>query len=284
MAAFLFSACGELCNGVSEVCSHVCTKPCQLCGKLCDGFCDGLENCCSFLGEGLSNGCEAFWRSIGELYRTPFSIYVTVAVIFNLPSVYYGMMQLTDLDCKGSQWLCVNAILCLLNAAAAFYMAVAVTRDEPLYSSEQIPMVAARERPSSLFGRAGHMFCYDPWIAAYILVLIAFLVWLWMGVIWTLDGRAAEGCNGDTVGGTIALTLGLGWAFFVFGIGALLIGMCWAYCNDYSTPPEPVVPSSTAPSYGATTGTVPVTATATPLVGAQTGIATATATPIAKKE
>ncbi|CAB9506205.1 expressed unknown protein [Seminavis robusta] len=246
MAAVLCNACGDICNGACEVCGHVCSKPCQACGQVCNGFCDGCEACCS---------------SFGNLCSSPFSIYVTVATIFNLPSVYFGLMEVADMECRGSQWLFVNAILCLVNVIAAFYMAVAVTREESTSSEQQV--VAGRQ-PTSAFARAGYMFCYDPWIAVYILVLTGFFCWLWTGGIWSLNGKAANGCNGDTSGAKIATALGFGWAFFFFGIGALMIGMCCAYCYKDTTT------SSTTTSYYETTGTSSAAAatTTTPYVNA----------------
>jgi hypothetical protein len=207
MAAVLCNACGDICSGACEVCGHVCTAPCKLCGNLCEGCCHGCEACC---------------QSVTQVMCTsPFSIYATVAIVFNVPPFYLGLTQVVGLECRGSQWLVVNGVFCLAHLVAAIYMAQQV-------------------RPSSSDGgsplaRAGHLFCYDPWMAVYILVLGGFFVWLWTGAAWSLNGKASNGCLDDDHVATMAVAMGFGWAFFSLGVAALAIGVCCASCSANSS-------------------------------------------------
>jgi hypothetical protein len=199
MAAILCNACGDLCSGACEVCGHVCTAPCRLMGHLCNGVCQVCSGCC--------HGCETCCQQVSQVLCTsPLSIYVTVATIFNAPPIYLGLQQLLDLECRGSQWLVVNALFGVGHVAAAIYMALKIRPDGA--------------NGSSPLARAGHLFCYDPVMAIYILVLAA---------IWSLNGKASNSCSDDSHVATMAVAMAFGWAFLGVGVAALSIGVCCAY-------------------------------------------------------
>ena len=220
MAAVLCNACGEIASGACDVCGQVCQVPCKACNCLC---------------EGCGTVCETACHSFGQLCASPFSIFVTVAAVFNLPSIYVGLVGIVDEDvtsCAGARWLLVHALLCLANVVAAIYMGVAVVKEVSLTTTEQ--QQQQQSSPKSAFARAGHLLCYDPIMAIYILVLLGFFAWLWTGAAWSLNGHIHQGCNadGDGIAGKVALALGFGWAFIFFGLAALCLGMCCAYCWD----------------------------------------------------
>jgi magnesium-transporting ATPase (P-type) len=175
------------------------------------------------------------------LCTSPFSIYVTVATIFNAPPLYFGATQLAGLECRGSQWLVVNGVFCLAHIVAAIYMAVQVKPDA--------------SATKSTMARAAHLFCYDPWMALYILVLAGFFVWLWTGAVWSLNGKASNGCQEDDHVSTMAAAMAFGWAFFSLGVAALSIGVCCAYCsgNNNGNTYYSSTTTTTTQYYGATT-------------------------------
>jgi len=240
MAAVLFNACGEICNGACEVCGAACQFPCRACNTLCGG---------------CGNVCESACYTFGRLCSSPFSLFVTVAAVFNLPVVYMGLTSGaiggdTGLACHGTKWLVMDALFAAVNVAAAVYMAIVVVQqDQPTLNQDieqnnnnnDNTLQKNKEIPTTAFGRAGHMLCYDPWMAIYILTLLGFFVWLWTGAIWSLNGTVYENCDADSsVQGKVAIALGFGWAFIFFGVGALCISLCCAYCyggdnNDAST-------------------------------------------------
>ncbi|KAL3903461.1 MAG: hypothetical protein SGARI_005369, partial [Bacillariaceae sp.] len=72
--------------------------------------------------------------------------------------------------------------------------------------------------------RMKHLFCYDQWMAGYILVLLAYFGWLfWGAVIWaTMDQN--EQC--DNLGTAFGIAYGFGWAFVYLGA----FGLCCSFC------------------------------------------------------
>lgn len=231
MAAILCQGCSEICNGACDVCSTVMTAPCRLCGNTC-------EACCS---------------TFGELCTSPFSIYVTVATIFNAPAAFIGFVNL-DLTCKGSRWLFLNSLFCITNMAAALYMARTIVSQNPTrdYGGNIV-----RQKQTSTFQRISHLLCYDPWMALYMLVLLGFFISLWTGAIWSLDGKIYTNCRDDGgLQGRVATALGFGWAFFFFGVGALCISLCCAWCQGDS---NDTTGTGTTTSYGKSATGAPTT-------------------------
>jgi hypothetical protein len=228
MAAILCKGCNEICTGACEVCGTVCTAPCKLCGE----------------------GCQVCCASLGGLCASPFSIYVTVAAVFNLPAAWIGFTHV-DLTCHGSKWLFVNSLFCIINVIAAIYMALQVNKQQPQGDTDfDKPSTSSQ---STTFQRASHLLCYDPWMALYILCLMGFFLWLWMGGIWSFSGKVHEGsCSEeDNLQGRIVTALGFSWAFLFLGVGALAIGLLCAYCAKDDPP--------TTYNHYTTTTTTPVT-------------------------
>lgn len=227
MAAVLCNACGEITSSICSITGQLCRLPAQLCGASCSA-CGSL--------------CEQSCHSLSGLCASPFAIFVTVAAVFNVPSVYVGLMGVLEegVSCKGARWLLVHAFLCALNIVAAIYMGVAVVKE--VNQDNSTSMAAGQQTPKTAFARAGHLLCYDPLLAVYILVLLAFFVWLWTGAAWSLSGSIHQGCSSsnnadggddnDGVAGKVAVALGFGWAFIFFGMASLCLGMCCAYMWD----------------------------------------------------
>lgn len=234
MAAVLCNACGEITSSICSITGQLCRLPAQLCGASCSACGSLCEQSCHSLSSGLC--------------ASPFAIFVTVAAVFNVPSVYVGLMGVLEegVSCKGARWLLVHAFLCAVNIVAAIYMGVAVVK-EVHQDNNNTSMAVGQQTPKTAFARAGHLLCYDPLLAVYILVLLAFFVWLWTGAAWSLSGSIHQGCSSssnnnnadggddnDGVAGKVAVALGFGWAFIFFGMASLCLGMCCAYMWDSS--------------------------------------------------
>jgi hypothetical protein len=74
--------------------------------------------------------------------------------------------------------------------------------------------------------RMKQLFCYDAWMAIYILVLVGFFGWLLLGGVWFATGTmdADEDCDG--IHGKVGIAYGFGWAFVCVGGCALMTSMC----------------------------------------------------------
>ena len=220
MAAVLCNACGDITSSLCSLTGQLCRLPAQLCGASCSA---------------CGQVCEHTCHSLSGLCASPFAIFVTVAAVFNIPSVYVGLVGVLDegVNCKGARWLLVHALLCAINIVAAIYMGVTVVKE---VNHDNNDGVVAHQTPKTAFARAGHLLCYDPLLAVYILVLLAFFAWLWTGAAWSLSGSIHQGCDADGdddgVAGKVAIALGFGWAFIFFGMASLCIGMCCAYMWD----------------------------------------------------
>jgi hypothetical protein len=51
-------------------------------------------------------------------------------------------------------------------------------------------------------------------------------------LIWKLNGEISNGCSADIpIQKRVAMSMGFGWAFLFFGVGALSISLCCASCS-----------------------------------------------------
>ena len=204
MAAILCESLSKILKGGCEACGHVLTLPCRACG---------------LATEELTKVC-----------RSPFCLYLSVALGLNLPPVVFtgksllgGSAYGDDGDCSSvSNWMATNAVLCVINMAAAVYISAKVSYDPKEANVNDAPFVEASvmdhetkgEKPaaptentllkkvmgqtitdtqSRSMGRVREILCYDPVVAVYILVGIFYMVWQTMGLGRT---RLAAGCEG----------------------------------------------------------------------------------------
>lgn len=114
-------------------------------------------------------------------------------------------------------------IFCALHIGAACYFALTIRnrRDEEFQS-----------RTTSL-GRAGYLLCYDPVIAAYILVLIGFFCWLCVGLSWRLEKEMDDEnvCGNKMEHEYTKAALGCGFGFFAGGFFAFTLSLCCSACD-----------------------------------------------------
>jgi len=198
MAALICDGVGKLCSS----CGSICVLPCRIVSKVCALVCDVT----------------------GKLCSGPFCVYSITAVALNLPSIIVSGKSLSNGfgDCKGSVWLLVNLILCVINIGAAWYISA---KSQNLNDPEL-------QNRTTMYSRIVHLLCYDPVIAVYILLLVFFFCWLGVGVNWKVSDQIYDGggCN-DEVSGAVKTSIACGYSFFGVGFMALCCSLCVAGCD-----------------------------------------------------
>lgn len=189
---------------------------------LCKGIGDCFTSCCKC--------CTAPCNLISTLCNNPFCLYVTSALICNIPPIAMGIPKVISsfLGCKGSLWLFADIIFCGINIAAAIYVAIKY-RDR-------------NESQNTGFHRAKEILCYDPVIAIYILVLLGHFAWCCLGVTW--QGQyidyGYDDCDPD-IPSLVKTCYGFGFVFIFVGTGLIWIGLCCSCCMNGASSNDNVV-------------------------------------------
>jgi len=198
MAALICDGIGKLCSS----CGSICTLPCRVLSKVCGSACNAA----------------------GKLCSGPFCLYTITAVALNLPAIIIAGKSLSNgfNDCKGSMWLLINLVLCVINIGAACYISA---KSQDLNDPEL-------QAHATMFSRIIHVLCYDPVVAVYILILVFCFCWLGVGVKWKVSDKMYEGgeCE-DGISGAMSASIGCGYAFFSIGCMALCCSLCCAGCD-----------------------------------------------------
>ena len=149
-----------------------------------------------------------------------------------------GLMDVPNVvdGCSGSIWLLVFWILCVVHIVAAFYMSRAIESDDSMLppSNQQNDMSHLQQNAQNGVGRIKHLFCYDMWMAGYILVLCGYFGWLLLGAAWFVSGTMDDQEQCDDSAGRVGIAYGFGWAFFFMGGCALCVSLCCGVFNASS--------------------------------------------------
>ncbi|CAB9525595.1 expressed unknown protein [Seminavis robusta] len=260
MALVLCDGIGKICTGCCDLVGQVCLLPC----KVCDACCKGFGQCCSESCAFVTGCCSS-----------RFCCHITVTIALNLPPILLGLMDLPNAvgGCPGSLWLLVFWLLSLVHIVAAFYMAYAVEKDESI-----LPSRDGEHTASGGANRMWKLFCYDGWMAAYILVACGYFGWLLLGGFWYATGNVEDsGACDEGIGGTFGIAYGFGWAFLFLGGCGLGCSVCCGLVMDppgRSEPPAPAMQQQPPQQYSPTA--TPAAASAKPT--ASTTVPTASAT------
>ncbi len=219
MAAILCESISKILKGTCEACGAVICLPCKACGFTAD--------------------------MLVGLCRSPFCLYLTVAIGLNLPPIIFAGLGSGIGGCSSaSTWLNVNAILCFINMAAAAYISMKITHEQKDDGGNTAPFVGAtmesdgatkksivqkvmdntletHTRSRSL-GRVKDILCYDPIVAVYIIIGIFFVVWQTLGIE---RGQSAQEC-GDEMKGYIFSSFACGFAFIWLGAMTFACSLC----------------------------------------------------------
>mmetsp|Transcript_28677 Transcript_28677/g.46553 ORF Transcript_28677/g.46553 Transcript_28677/m.46553 type:complete len:239 (+) Transcript_28677:105-821(+) len=229
---------------------------CESFGKILNGTCDAVGKVCAlpFRACGFATG------ELTKVCRSPFCLYLSVALGLNLPPVVFTGMSWTngaggggDEGCtSASNWMLTNALLCVINMAAAGYISQKITYEPELGDPNAAPFVeasvygkdASEKTPvkptpektimktvmeshmtdtrSRSLSRVKEILCYDPWVALYILVGIFFCVWQTVGANRT---RYAADCGGD-LDSHLTQSLLCGFLFISLGACTFACSLC----------------------------------------------------------
>jgi len=164
-------------------------------------------------------------QSISSLCDRPFCPFVTVVTVINIVPAITGFVAATVSEddkggCRDQTWLLINACLCGTNIAAAWYLSQKIARSSP-YDD---PNLRDKHTASS---RVAHLLCYDPWVAAYIIVLFGFFLWQSLGFTWMI---ADSSCS-KSVRQSMLSALLFGWAFISLGTCSFICSLCCSSCD-----------------------------------------------------
>ncbi|KAL3823151.1 hypothetical protein ACHAXA_010407 [Cyclostephanos tholiformis] len=227
MAAILCESFGKLLQGSCEACGTVLTLPCKACGCACE--------------------------QVTRLCRSPFCLFLSVAVGLNVPPIAFSFVMLgTGQDSEecisASNWLNIDAILSLINILAAMYICLKITHEQK-DDSNSAPFVLASVNESATtseqakkttlvdkmmaktletdtrarsLGRVKDILCYDPLVAIYILVAVFYMVWQSIGVA---KGLSADDCGGG-LAHFVSVSLMCGGSFIMIGGMTFACSLC----------------------------------------------------------
>jgi len=210
---------------------------------LCDFMSDVCKGTCNAVGKVICLPCRACGfatRELGDVFSSPFCLYLSVALSLNLPPIGFAIKAAIggwQGSCKNSmQWLTVNAILCAFNMAAAIYIAnqIQYERDETVtvnkledgtyYQASAISTGPGGDTSSqNSFTRIKTILCYDPIVACYILIGIFYLIWQSVGMSRWLGSD--DGCDGG-ISGLMFNSLICDWLFIILGATAFGCSVC----------------------------------------------------------
>ena len=211
---------------------------CKTIGDLLTGCCRTLSKPCDCLCGACTRGCE----ELGQLFCTPFAPYLICTLALNTPAVVFAAKSLGGFSCSFllAKWLVVNAAFALAHMFASFYIATIIqapsTAGSAVSAEPVIPAITAKTGLNSAeateegraaaattvttnfapipddmpggansYKRVTHVLCYDKGMAIYILVFLAWVVWMGLGVsrrLFSEDYYAdgGDGCGDDMVG------------------------------------------------------------------------------------
>lgn len=226
MAAVLCNGIGKICSGTCDALGTVMSLPFKACGFACDG--------------------------VSHALKSPFCLYLTVALGLNIPPIIFAGQALASGDGGGCSvainWLAINAALCLVNMAAAIYISGKIVQptveaSETTVETKDVEAGGTPVKASGLmksvtnkcplmdttnntraksFSRVRDVLCHDPVVAVYIVIGIIYIVWQSMGF-----GRMNEAANcGGGLDALISDALMCGFLFISLGAMAFSCSVC----------------------------------------------------------
>lgn len=228
MAAIICEAFGKLCHSIGDV---ICL-PCKACGVGCEAVIDAL--------------------------KSPFSLYILVAVGLNVAPIYFGLRSIANLGgscAEATQWIFINGVICAIHIYATSYIIRKIQEDRKAqdvlvtqklskadyleaggYNTYTIATPTAkpagrfglgdaRDDPAdrSSWGRINHVLCYDVGVAIYIVVLVFWLCWLALSAP-RYASIGAKDCG--AIGSHLLTSMMCGYFFMTLGAFAFVCSIC----------------------------------------------------------
>jgi len=220
---------------------------------LCESISKILRGSCEAVGTVLTLPCKACGfatEEVTKLCRSPFCLYITVALGLNIPPIIFAGKGFVGGGGNGGEacasaatWLYVNALLCLIHIAAAVYVSLKITHvpeeDENAapYVEASVGNKAAEQPEKTLVkqmmkhtlgtdsrakscSRVREIICYDPVVAIYIIIGLFYMVWQTMGL-----SHMGVDC-GEGLDGFVTNSIMCGFMFMSLGGMAFGISVC----------------------------------------------------------
>lgn len=113
----------------------------------------------------------------------------------------------------------MNALLCISNIMAAFYISKTIMKEVSSDTSD----LEYGDTSAGSMSRIKQVLLYDAWVAIYIVIKVAFIIWLFLGLGWLV---AADGvCSGNTSASAM-YCISLGFSYFGVGTCAFTASLC----------------------------------------------------------
>lgn len=221
---------------------------------LCESISKILRGSCEALGTVLTLPCRACGFAtdhLTELCRSPFFLFVATAVALNLPPIVFTGKAWAGGDggcTAATSWLIVNALLCLVNIAAAAYISAKIAyepesengtpfvdmeantdgdvkapaKGEKTIAEKILEDALVTDTRSKSMSRVRDVLCYDPVVAVYIIVGIFYVCWQTVGISRRIDASECGGGLDDYLSNSLIC----GFLFMTIGGCAFGISLC----------------------------------------------------------
>lgn len=117
-------------------------------------LCQSLSKLCTECSSCLTLPCRACCDCASQVICSPFTPYLAVTVLFNLPVILfgYGTIQQNDAQCDKVWWLWANAIMAALHIVGSIYIVYRIQQsakedDEHLHDYNDMPIATAIATP-----------------------------------------------------------------------------------------------------------------------------------------
>lgn len=219
MAAVLCNFISDLCTGTCDALGKVICLPCRACGM-----------------------CT---KELSEVCKSPFCIYLSVALGLNLPSIVFAGRAAASYGLAGGgggcsnqlNWMYLNAALCAGNMIAAVYITERIQKEQSMTTTvNQLEDGTYYEAKAYSTGPSGdtsrnnsvdrikNVLCHDKGVAVYIIFLVVFLIWQSIGMSrWLASG---VDCGNGQIATLLFNSLICNWLFITLGATSFICSLC----------------------------------------------------------
>mmetsp|Transcript_46743 Transcript_46743/g.110050 ORF Transcript_46743/g.110050 Transcript_46743/m.110050 type:complete len:359 (+) Transcript_46743:57-1133(+) len=202
MAALCCKPCELLCQGCGELCKCI-DKGCACCCKACQAPCDCMYKCC----------CPSDKPS--PIFLTFSGIICGIAIILSVSGLSSSK---SECNAPIGTFLIIGILIngALLGFAIYLYWQFSRPYGQAAESNQQ--------SDNNPLARAGNMFCYDPVVFVYLLVLAGTFVMAIMGAIWLGQADKAKCSSGERSAASSVVTCM--WIYLLAGSVVIMISLC----------------------------------------------------------
>ena len=194
---------------VASAMASYCFKPCEYIGKCID---KGCECGCKACDAACSAPCQAFGKCCCPPDK-PSPIFLTYSLaVCGIPAVLALLGMTSAKDCANNVKVFLGVMLALNLALIAFAIYLYHRFSQPYSGVDQ-----EGRAESTVTMRASNMFCYDPVVFLYMLVLAGGAVLSILGSTWVKSG-----CSGSNATAVTSFF----WIYIFGGIVVIMLSLC----------------------------------------------------------